>query len=125
MKVVTVFAFSIENFNRPKPEVEGLMLLAKTKLVQLVQHGELMERYDARIKACGKLDLVPEDVLEILEKAVDATSKNTGYVALPQTILKLFDMHLMADILFQSRSEPLLSLRLQGRDDPGSSSYRQ
>lgn len=54
------------------------MLLAKTKLAQLVQHGELMERYDARIKVCGKLELIPEDVMEIMDKAVEATSKNTG-----------------------------------------------
>lgn len=80
VKVVTVYAFSLENFNRPKTEVDGLMLLAKTKLLQLVQHGELMERYDARIKICGKQDLIPDDVMEIMNKAVDATSKNTGCV---------------------------------------------
>ncbi|KAF3766358.1 Undecaprenyl diphosphate synthase [Cryphonectria parasitica EP155] len=80
VKAVTVYAFSLENFNRPKAEVDGLMLLAKTKLAQLVQHGELMERYDARIKICGKQELIPDDVMEIMNKAVEATSKNTGPV---------------------------------------------
>lgn len=58
------------------------MLLAKTKLAQLVQHGELMEKYDARLKICGKLDLIPDDVMEIMNKAVEATSKNHGFVSL-------------------------------------------
>lgn len=82
VKAVTVYAFSLENFNRPKGEVDGLMLLAKTKLAQLVQHGELMERYDARLKICGKRELIPDDVMEIMNRAVEATSKNHGFVFL-------------------------------------------
>lgn len=58
------------------------MLLAKTKLAQLVEHGELMERYDARLKICGKQELLPDDVMEILNRAVEATSKNHGFVML-------------------------------------------
>ena len=80
VKVVTVYAFSIENFNRPKREVDGLMLLAKTKLSQLMQHGEVLDRYRARIKICGKRELIPDDVLEYVDRAVHATSKNTGFV---------------------------------------------
>ncbi|KUI67696.1 hypothetical protein VM1G_03205 [Cytospora mali] len=80
VKVVTVYAFSIENFNRPKREVDGLMLLAKTKLSQLMQHGEVLDRYGARIKICGKRELIPNDVLEYVDKAVHATSNNSGAV---------------------------------------------
>ncbi|ROW17072.1 hypothetical protein VPNG_01293 [Cytospora leucostoma] len=80
VKVVTVYAFSIENFNRPKREVEGLMLLAKTKLSQLMQHGEVLDRYGARIKICGKREMIPADVLEYVDRAVHATRNNTGAV---------------------------------------------
>jgi ditrans,polycis-polyprenyl diphosphate synthase len=38
VKVVTVYAFSIENFKRPKDEVDVLMKLAKTKLLELCEH---------------------------------------------------------------------------------------
>ena len=34
--MVTVYAFSIENFKRPKKEVEGLMKLAEEKFKQLL-----------------------------------------------------------------------------------------
>lgn len=80
VKVVTVYAFAIENFNRPKREVDGLMLLAKTKLSQLMQHGEVLDRYGARIKICGKREMIPDDVLDYVDKAVQATSNNTGAV---------------------------------------------
>ena len=50
MKVVTVYAFSIENFKRSKYEVDALMEMAKIKLVQLAQHGELLDKYGASVR---------------------------------------------------------------------------
>ncbi|AEO71129.1 5454cbef-23b7-4fe6-b15c-ccbf9dacc643 [Thermothielavioides terrestris] len=80
VEVVTVYAFSIENFHRPKYEVDGLMQLAKLKLEQLSQHGELLERYGASVRVLGRLDLIPPDVLEVVEKATAATQHNTKCV---------------------------------------------
>ncbi|KAK4213218.1 putative undecaprenyl diphosphate synthase-domain-containing protein [Rhypophila decipiens] len=76
VKVVTVYAFSIENFNRPKYEVDGLMQLAKLKLEQLVQHGEILERYGARIKILGQRDMLSPDVLEVMDRAEETTKHN-------------------------------------------------
>jgi len=39
VKCVTVFAFSIENFKRSEEEVDALMELAETKLLELTKHG--------------------------------------------------------------------------------------
>ncbi|CAE7198174.1 unnamed protein product [Rhizoctonia solani] len=39
IKCVTVYAFSIENFKRPRGEVDTLMSLAKDKLDELCSHG--------------------------------------------------------------------------------------
>ena len=39
VKCVTVFAFSIENFKRSEDEVDALMELAETKLLELTKHG--------------------------------------------------------------------------------------
>lgn len=39
IKNVTVYAFSIDNFARPQEEVEALMELARTKLLELSQEG--------------------------------------------------------------------------------------
>jgi ditrans,polycis-polyprenyl diphosphate synthase len=76
VKVVTVYAFSIENFKRSKYEVDGLMDMAKMRLVQLAQHGQLLQRYGARIQFLGKRDMVRPDVLEAIEKAINMTKDN-------------------------------------------------
>lgn len=81
VKVVTVYAFSIENYNRPKYEVEGLMQLAKAKLEQLVKHDDLLERYGASVRVLGQRDLVRPDVLEVIDQAVDNTKHNKECVA--------------------------------------------
>ncbi|PMD62023.1 Undecaprenyl diphosphate synthase [Hyaloscypha bicolor E] len=76
VKVVTVYAFSIENFKRSKYEVDALMEMAKIKLFQLSQHGELLDRYGASVRVLGQRDLVKEDVLEAIDKAVELTKHN-------------------------------------------------
>lgn len=76
VKVVTVYAFSIENFKRSKYEVDALMEMAKVKLSQLAQHGDLLDRYGASIRVLGRRELVKPDVLEAIDRAVDITSRN-------------------------------------------------
>lgn len=76
VKVVTVYAFSIENYNRPKYEVEGLMQLAKVKLEQLMLHGDILDRYGASVRVLGQRDLIRPDVLEVVDQAVESTKHN-------------------------------------------------
>jgi len=80
VRVVTVYAFSIENFKRSKFEVEALMDMAKVKLTQLAQHGELLERYGARMQFLGQRDMVRADVLEQVDKAIEMTRDNARYM---------------------------------------------
>jgi ditrans,polycis-polyprenyl diphosphate synthase len=80
VKYVTIYAFSIENFKRSRYEVDGLMDMAKTKLVQMSQHGELFERYGAAVRVLGDRSLVRDDVLEQVDRAVDLTRHNTNAV---------------------------------------------
>jgi undecaprenyl pyrophosphate synthase len=76
VKVVTIYAFSIENFKRSKYEVDTLMDMAKVKLSQLSEHGELLDRYGARVRVLGRRELVKPDVLEAVDRAVKLTSRN-------------------------------------------------
>ncbi|WEW60763.1 cis-prenyltransferase [Emydomyces testavorans] len=76
VKVVTIYAFSIENFKRSKYEVDALMEMAKVKLSQLSQHGDLLDRYGASIRVLGRRELVKADVLEAIDRAVEVTSRN-------------------------------------------------
>ena len=74
--MVTIYAFSIENFKRSKYEVDALMDMAKVKLGQLAQHGDLLERYGARIQILGQRELIKPDVLEAMDRAVNITRDN-------------------------------------------------
>lgn len=76
MKVVTIYAFSIENFKRSKYEVDALMDIMKVKLSQITQHGDLLDRYGASVRILGQLDMLKPDVLEAINKAVDMTKGN-------------------------------------------------
>lgn len=76
VEVVTIYAFSIENFKRSKYEVDALMEIAKVKLSQLAQHGDLLDRYGASIRILGQRELVKPDVVEAMDRAVELTSRN-------------------------------------------------
>jgi len=52
------------------------MDMAKVKLSQLAQHGDLLDRYGASIRILGQRELVKPDVLEAIDKAVKLTSGN-------------------------------------------------
>lgn len=74
--MVTIYAFSIENFKRSKFEVDALMEMAKVKLSQMAQHGDLLDRYGARVRILGRLDLLKPDVLAAVNRAEELTSRN-------------------------------------------------
>ena len=80
VKVVTVYAFSIENFKRSKYEVDALMEMAKVKLSQLAQHGDLLDRYGACIRILGQLEMLKPDVVKAIDKAVAMTSHNKNAI---------------------------------------------
>lgn len=56
------------------------MDMAKIKLSQMSQHGELLDRYGAKIQILGQKELVRPDVLEAINHAVDLTKHNDRFV---------------------------------------------
>ncbi|KAG9003476.1 cis-prenyltransferase [Tulasnella sp. JGI-2019a] len=73
IRCVSVYAFSIENFKRPKEEVDGLMALAKDKLIEMSQKGEVLDRHQIRVNVVGRRDLLPLDVQETAHKVEEMT----------------------------------------------------
>lgn len=72
---LTLYAFSTENWKRPKIEVTLLMTL----LSQTIQK-EIKELHDNNVKLnlIGKIDKLPKATLKELNKAVELTKNNTG-----------------------------------------------
>lgn len=66
IQIVTVYAFSTENFKRPQKEVEGLMKLFKDNF-ESIANNEKIHRNKVRINAVGQLELLPEDVRKAIK----------------------------------------------------------
>src|SRR5689334_1787059 len=75
IKVLTLYAFSVENWKRPRAEVETLWRLLRYYLKQELPE---LQKNDIRLQAIGRLDALPPQVRRELESAVDATSNNRG-----------------------------------------------
>ena len=73
IEIITAYAFSTENFNRPEHEVEGLMNLFVINFKRLVNH-EKIHKNEVRVKVVGKIELLPENVREAIEEAEQATA---------------------------------------------------
>src|SRR5256714_6171000 len=72
---LTLYAFSAENWQRPKGEVSALMRPLEKFLKE--KTPELIEKH-VRLQAIGRLTDLPDACQQQLHKAVEATAKNTG-----------------------------------------------
>jgi undecaprenyl diphosphate synthase len=75
IKYLTLFTFSIENWDRPRSEVDTLMgLLVQT----LKDEFEEMFKNNIKLNAIGDLDSLPNEVREELYSIIESTKRNTG-----------------------------------------------
>ena len=72
---LTLFAFSTENWNRPKLEVKALM-----NLLNVVIKDELNNLNDKNVKfsTIGEISTLPKKTIDSINKASAETEKNTG-----------------------------------------------
>lgn len=75
IKYLTLYAFSTENWSRPKEEVEGLMELLVNTLKQEI--GTLMEN-QVKLKTIGDTTHLPANCQKNLEWAINETKNNSG-----------------------------------------------
>lgn len=77
IKILTLYAFSIENWKRPKEEVNALMGLLKDYLLK--ERGEMIQN-GIRLSVIGRLEDLPRDVQEILNETMRLTQDCDGMV---------------------------------------------
>ena len=75
IKYLTLYAFSAENWNRPKDEVDTLM---KYLISYLKRETPELNKSNVRLEAIGQIHRLPENVQEQLRKSIAALSKNNG-----------------------------------------------
>lgn len=77
IKILTMYAFSTENWKRPKDEVDFLMKLPQEFLA--IELEELIEK-NVRVTMMGHSEDLPSHTLEAMKEAVARTADNDGLV---------------------------------------------
>jgi tritrans,polycis-undecaprenyl-diphosphate synthase [geranylgeranyl-diphosphate specific] len=78
IRVLTVFAFSTENFKRSEKEVETLMNLLKQEL-DVAKEDSRVHKNKVRIQILGKLDSLPKDIQESARSIMKLTRSYKTY----------------------------------------------
>ena len=75
IKVVTVYAFSTENWNRPKEEVDALMKLLRNYMKNCLKRAS---KNNMCVRVIGEKSRLDDDIRESIEELENATKDNTG-----------------------------------------------
>jgi undecaprenyl diphosphate synthase len=112
LEVLTLYAFSTENWKRPSLEVQGLMTLLKTYLKSQLQ--DMLDN-NISLRCLGEIEMLPKDVQKVLTKVIKETARNAEDK--PGLILNLA-------LSYGSRSEIIRAARImaekciKGQFDP-------
>jgi len=89
IEYLTLYCLSSENWKRPKEELDFLMVLLKTHIIN--ERSTLID-HNVILSAIGQRSGLPEDVLAEVDKSIEMTQNNTG-------------LHLCLAINYGSRTE--------------------
>ncbi|MDF2946010.1 MAG: uppS [Bacillales bacterium] len=126
IKVLTLYAFSTENWKRPKEEVDFLMKLPSDFLNSFLP--ELIEK-NVKVKVIGNIHELPEHTLNALEEAVLKTEKNSGLILnfalnygsrdeIKQAVQHISKQCLEGSLLVDNITEDLISKTLMTKNIP-------
>jgi len=74
VQILTLYAFSTENWGRPKEEVQGLLTILGRVLRREVKN---LHANGVRLRHLGKLDGVPKRLVKAIRRAIELTKDNT------------------------------------------------
>ena len=77
IKAVTLYAFSTENWKRPRTEIKGLMQMLKRYIRSEIKE---VSANNIRFRAIGDIYGLADDVQKVIEAAMQTTANNTGMV---------------------------------------------
>lgn len=80
LKELTLYAFSMQNFKRPKQEFDYLMKVFLDGFERLEKRIHELKENGLKINFLGRIHLFPKDVCERMQKLMDITKDNTDYI---------------------------------------------
>ena len=78
IKELTLYAFSLENFNRPKEEFNYLMNLFKESISKLEEDPRI-KKNKIKITFIGRIWMFPKDLQELMNRLMEKTKKHNKY----------------------------------------------
>jgi undecaprenyl diphosphate synthase len=100
---LTLYTFSVENWKRPRPEVNALMRFLKDTLRK---ETEELDENNVRLAAIGRIEDLPDAVASELFRAIDHLAENTG-------------LNLILALSYGGRAEILDAIRRMAEDIKG------
>jgi tritrans,polycis-undecaprenyl-diphosphate synthase [geranylgeranyl-diphosphate specific] len=94
---ITLYSFSTENFSREQDEVGPLFALFKEKFISVLT-DERVTRFRIRVQMVGDPSMLPDDLLQAVRAAEEATKDHTGF-------------HLNIALAYGGRNEIVLAAR--------------
>ncbi|MEM2908965.1 MAG: polyprenyl diphosphate synthase [Candidatus Bilamarchaeaceae archaeon] len=79
IRILTMWGFSLENFQRDREEVEGLFELFKENLKKALESDE-KNKYEVRVRFFGRIHLFPKEIQDMIKKAEEISAKNEKYM---------------------------------------------
>lgn len=76
IKYVTFYAFSTENWKRPQEEIDAIMALFKSSLLEA--KADLEQSGNMRMRFIGEREGISDDLLELMDEAEAETGERTG-----------------------------------------------
>ena len=76
IKVLTVFAFSTQNWNRPKDEIDFLFSYIQKEFKEYIATAN---KYKIKISVFGDYTKLPKSCVDVLEKAIDDTKNYSDF----------------------------------------------
>jgi len=128
IECLTLYSFSIENWKRPKDEIDALMHLYTQYLVGI---RPMMMKNSVKLIHLGRLDGLPEQLKTELANSIEMTTENTGMtlalalnyggrVEIADAARKIADEYKQGKISLENIDEQCISDRLYtaGLNDP-------
>ncbi len=78
IKEITIYAFSTENFNRTKREVDELMKIFRKEL-EAFRKDERITKHKVHVRFVGRLHLFPEDIQKAMYQFMEDTKPHKGH----------------------------------------------
>jgi tritrans,polycis-undecaprenyl-diphosphate synthase [geranylgeranyl-diphosphate specific] len=102
IRVLTVYAFSTENFKRSEKEVKTLMSLLKEEL-DLAKEDSRIHKNKVRVRILGRLDSLPKDIQQSAQSIMELTQSYKTY-------------HLNIALAYGGREEIIQAIQRMGGD---------